>query len=193
MTIPHRGWTTHDTYYITASTIQKKRLLQSDLMAGLLLEVLYHYRREKKYLLHEFVVMPNHFHLILTPEVTLERALQFLKGGFSFRAGKELRFSSEIWQTSFYDHRLRDAGEYLRARNYIHQNPVRAGLAKIAEEYPYSSANPQWELDEVPQRLSRNFLRPRYSRPEAPSRPLRAGSAHPVGFGGRLAPGGAGL
>ncbi len=158
MTIPHRGWTSHDAYYITASTLQKKCLLQSDRMAGLLVDVLYHYRREKKYLLHEFVVMPNHFHLILTPEVTLERALQFIKGGFSFRAGRELGVRDTIWQTSFYDHRLRDAGEYLRVRDYIHQNPVKAGLVRSAEEFPYGSANPRWVLDEVPQRLKPELL-----------------------------------
>ena len=97
--------------------------------------------------------MPNHFHLLLTPEVTLERALQLIKGGFSFRARKEFGIQSQIWQTSFYDHRVRDAGEYERARNYIYQNPVKAGLVKVAEEYPYSSSNPHWESDEVPQRL----------------------------------------
>jgi putative transposase len=153
MTIPYRGWTGHDTYFITASATDKKPLLQSDRMAGLFVDVLYHYRADHKYLLHEFVVMPNHFHLLITPEVTLEKALQLIKGGFSFRARKEFGINSQIWQTSFYDHRVRDAGEYERARNYIHQNPVKAGLVKVVEEYPYSSANPHWGLDEVPQRL----------------------------------------
>ncbi len=153
MAIPHRGWTGHDTYFITASCADKTPLLQSDRMAALLLEVLYHYRGEKKYLLHDFVVMPNHFHLLLTPDVTLERALQLIKGGFSFRARKELGIGGKIWQTSFYDHRVRDAEEYQRARNYIRQNPVKAELVKAAEGFLYSSANPALELDEVPQRL----------------------------------------
>jgi putative transposase len=43
------------------------------------------YRTQKKYLLHEFVVMRDHFHLILTPTgITLERAMQLIKGRFSF-------------------------------------------------------------------------------------------------------------
>ena len=67
-------------------------------MAGLLVEVLLHYRAERKYLLHEFVVMPDHFHLLLTPVVTLERAVQFIKGGFSYRAKKEGIFAGEIWE-----------------------------------------------------------------------------------------------
>jgi putative transposase len=59
--------------------------------------------------------MPNHFHLLVTPipPVTMEKAMQFIKGGFSYRAKKELAFHGEIWQTSFYDRRVRDADEYL--------------------------------------------------------------------------------
>jgi len=153
MTIPHRGWTSNSTYYITASTFDKKSLFQSHQMAELLLTVLYHYRKEEKYVLHEFVVMPNHFHLLITPGETLERALQLIKGGFSFRAKKELGFGGEIWQTSFYDRRVRDMTEYEKMKVYIHQNPVRAGLVQRAEDYPYSSATPKFHLDDVPQRL----------------------------------------
>ncbi len=153
MAIPHRGWTSNSTYFVTASCWEKQCLLQSTRMAVLFIEVLYHYREQKKYLLHEFVVMPNHFHLLITPGETLERAMQLVKGGFSFRAGKELEIGSEIWQTSFYDHRVRDVGEYEKMRIYIRENPVRAGRVEETESYPYSSANPKYQLDEVPQRL----------------------------------------
>jgi putative transposase len=153
MAIPHRGWTGNSTYFVTASAYDKKRLLQSDRMAQLLIDVLYHYRAQKKYLLHEFVVMPNHFHLLITPGETLERALQLVKGGFSFRAKREIGISGEIWQTSFCDRRVRDTVEYEKMRHYIRENPVRARLVERDEDYPYSSANPQWATDEVPQRL----------------------------------------
>jgi putative transposase len=103
-------------------------------------------------LLHEFVLMPNHFHLLITPTLSLERALQLIKGGFSYRARRELGFAGEIWQTSFYDRRVRGSEDYERFRTYIHQNPVKRGLATAAEEYPYSSAA-GFVLDDVPQRL----------------------------------------
>lgn len=90
MTIPYRGRTSETTYFITADCWEKKRLLQSERMALLLIDVFYHYRSQKKYVLHEFVVMPHHFHLLITPlGSTLERTMQLIKGGFSFRAGKE--------------------------------------------------------------------------------------------------------
>src|SRR2546427_13035875 len=106
MAAPPRGNTGCSCYFITASTSQKRSLFQSERVAQLFIEVLLHYRRQGKYLLHEFVLMPDHFHVLITPAITLERALQLIKGGFSFRARKELGFGGEIWQTSFYDRRV---------------------------------------------------------------------------------------
>jgi len=78
----------------------EQSLFQSDRMARLFLEVLLHYRQQQRYLLHEFVLMPDPFHLLITPTETLERTLQLIKGGFSYRARKELGFNEkEIWQT----------------------------------------------------------------------------------------------
>ncbi len=132
----------------------KTSLLQSERMAGLFIELLYSYREQKKYLLHEFVVMPNHFHLLVTPtSITLERGMQFIKGGFSFQAKKRFGLTCEIWQTSFYDRRVRDLQDYEHFRNYIHQNPVRCGLVQRAEDWPFGSANPKFQKDDVPQRL----------------------------------------
>ena len=154
MRISDRGSAGHSTYFITAATYQRKSLLQSDRMAQLFLDVLFHYRSEKKYLVHEYVIMPDHFHLILTPNgITLERAMQFVKGGFSFQLNKNLKSKRDPWQPSFVDRRIRDSLEYQRFRNYIWQNPVKRFLAKSPEEYPYSSANPLFKLDPAPQRL----------------------------------------
>ena len=75
MTIPYRGTTGDGTYFVTSSTFQKKALLQSERMASLLIATLIEYGNQQKYELHEFVVMPDHFHLLITPIVTLERAV----------------------------------------------------------------------------------------------------------------------
>ena len=126
-------------------------------MAELLINVLFHYRDHAKYSLHEFVIMPDHFHLILTPSETLERTLQLIKGGFSFRAKKELGFGGEIWETSFHDRRIRGLEEYQQFREYIHLNPVKARLCEEAGLYPYSSAA-GFALDPIPQRLKPQSL-----------------------------------
>jgi len=66
--------------------------------------------------------MPNHIHLLITASegLTLERVMQFIKGGFSFEAGKLLSIRGPIWQKSFVDRRVRDAIECDRFREYIH-------------------------------------------------------------------------
>src|SRR5438552_15886445 len=112
MAAPYRGNTGHGVYFITACTFQKKNLVQSDRMAGLLVEVLLHYRAERKYLLDGFVVMPDYFHLLLTLVVTLERALQFINGGVSYRAKQEGIFAGVIWDKIFYDRRVRAFAVY---------------------------------------------------------------------------------
>lgn len=170
MTIPHRGETGSGTYFITAPTSGKRPLLQSDRMARLFIETLLDYRGQGKFELHEFVVMPDHFHVLITPNVTLERAIQFIKGGFSYRDGRAFNMRG-IWQQSFYDRRVRDAAEYAAFRNYIHQNPVKRGLAANPEEYLYGSASGHFSLDPPPQRL----------KPESLGAPQRSAEAllHP--------------
>jgi putative transposase len=110
--------------------------------------VLYHYRREGRFWLHAFVVMPDHVHLLVTPalDVALERAMQLIKGGYSHTVGKEIS-RREIWQKGFTDHRIRDADDFAGHRVYIHQNPVVAKLVERPEEYRYCSAFPGFKLD----------------------------------------------
>jgi putative transposase len=55
--------------------------------------------------LSEFAIMPHRFHALLKPSFTLGKAVQFIKGGFSYRAKKELGFGGEVWETTFYDRR----------------------------------------------------------------------------------------
>lgn len=153
MAAPPRGNTGLGCYFVTASTFQKRNLLQSDRMRRLFIDVLLHYREQQQYLVHEFVIMPDHFHLLLTPAITLERAMQLIKGGFSFRARREVGFMHELWQPSYYDRRVRDVAEYVAFREYIRQNPVKIGLADVAEECWFSSAWPGYALDEAPRRL----------------------------------------
>jgi putative transposase len=156
LSIPHRGQTTQSTYFVTANVLQRKSLFQVEKIARLFIEVLLDYRLQKKYQLHEFVVMPDHIHLILTPTgVTLERAMQLVKGSFSFQLNKKLRAKRDVWQPSFADRRVRDALEYAKFKEYIWQNPVKRFLAKSPEEYPYGSAHSLFrdKLDPVPQRL----------------------------------------
>ena len=140
------------TYMVTSSTWGRRDLFSKESWAKLLIDTLYHYRGTA-YLLHEFVIMPDHVHLLLTPKTSLEKAVQFIKGGFSYRAKSELGSNMEIWQKGFSDHRIRDASDYRLHHVYIRQNPIRRNLCERAEEYRYSSAHTGFVLDPAPQGL----------------------------------------
>ena len=125
------------TYFVTSRTYNHRRVFQKPANAELFLETLQHYRREGRYKLHAFVVMPDHIHLIITPQdLALERVMQLIKGGFS----RSLPSNFPIWQRGFTDHRIRDTEDLEVRRSYLLQNPVRARLAASGELYPYSSA-----------------------------------------------------
>jgi len=143
------------TFFITTITAQRQPIFRRETTANLLLDTLAHYRDAGKYLLHEFVIMPDHLHALITPseEISLERAMQFIKGGFSFR----LKARGPVWQESFTNHRIRDLEDYDKHREYIRLNPVRAQLAEKAEEYLYSSAAGRFQLDPVPPGLKPQF------------------------------------
>jgi putative transposase len=134
------------TFFVNSTTAGRRALLLSDRMAQLLVDVLAENRRKRWFLLHEFVIMPNHFHLLLTPaaEIPVEKALQFIQGGFSYRAKREIHFAFEIWQPSFVNHRVGDAGDYKHHHTYIWENPVRADLSERPELFAWSSTSLGW-------------------------------------------------
>jgi putative transposase len=129
------------TFFVTSRTSRGAAVLQTARMATLFIEVLRSYMREKKFKVHDFVVMPNHVHVLLSlpPELSIEKAVQLMKGNFSYRAKKELGYQREIWQKGFSEVQVLTEDSFIRHQQYIDDNPVRKGLASSAEEYPYCS------------------------------------------------------
>jgi hypothetical protein len=77
-------------------------------MARLFIEILVNYRWQGKHLLQEFILIPEYFHLLISPTFALERACQLITGGFSFRARKELEFGGENLAKELFAQRVRD-------------------------------------------------------------------------------------
>jgi REP element-mobilizing transposase RayT len=97
------------------------------------------------YVLHAFVVMPNHVHLLATPALALPKLTKSLKGITSKRANTILAMTGScFWQEESYDHLVRNVREFEKIpelyQSYIEENPVRAGLVREANEYRWSSA-----------------------------------------------------
>jgi putative transposase len=149
---PTRSLNPHGTYFVTFSTWQRRRLFIIEPHVRLFLKTLYGYHRQGRFELHTFVVMPEHVHLLLTPapNLTLERAIQFIKGTYSHALGVEFGRKGGVWQRGYTDHRIRDAADFEAHRNYIHDNPVKRGLVSAASDYRYCSAYPGFKLDAWP-------------------------------------------
>jgi putative transposase len=95
----------------------------------------------RHYLLHAFVVMPNHVHLPATAAVTLPKLTRSLKGITAKRANAILALvGTPFWQQESYDHLVRNEREFAKIVSYIEGNPVRAGLVREARDYRWSSA-----------------------------------------------------
>jgi putative transposase len=126
------------TYLVTAVTAQRRSLFQVTATAELLQRTIRDYRGQGKFLLHAFVIMPDHFHALITPalDVSLEKAVQFIKGGFSFR----LKSKHDIWERSFNESQVSTEEKFNNCVRYIEENPVRRGLASMPKGYPFGSA-----------------------------------------------------
>jgi putative transposase len=70
------------TFFVSSTTAGRRALLQSDRMAQLLVDVLAENRQKRRFLLHDFVIMPHHFHLLLTPaaDISLKKYCNSSKG-----------------------------------------------------------------------------------------------------------------
>ena len=89
-----------------------------------------------------WALLPDHFHLLIDPKGNdLSVLMKKVKLSFSanYRKFKSIK-SGKIWQNRFWDHIIRNEEDYNNHLNYIHYNPVEAGLVTRPEDYLYSSA-----------------------------------------------------
>jgi REP element-mobilizing transposase RayT len=96
----------------------------------------------KRYTLHSYVVMPNHVHILVKPIAEVSAFMKELKGVTARRANLILeRTGNPFWQSEVFDRWSRNDAHFKKIQNYIAMNPVWAGLSKIPEEFPWSSAH----------------------------------------------------
>jgi REP-associated tyrosine transposase len=136
-------------YFVTSRTWNGRPLFARPEVAQILLDQLLDCRQRGFYKLHPFVIMPDHFHVLLTPSDTtsLEKAVQMIKGGSSHRIKQHLTYASPVWQEGFHDRWIRDESEFQERAAYIRSNPVTAKLATVPEEYVFASASGHYLLD----------------------------------------------
>jgi putative transposase len=137
--------------YFTTAARDHVPIFEISRIADLFVDTLLHYRTLGHYKLHAYVVMPDHVHVLLTPQsISLELAVNLIKDGFTYRLNTEL----PVWDEGFTAYSVANHRDMELVRTYLHQLPVRAQIAPAAELYPYSSAyrqshSPQLELRDL--------------------------------------------
>jgi REP element-mobilizing transposase RayT len=94
--------------------------------------------------LHAAVIMPEHVHLLLTPlrdgegwPFPLRDILKLIKGTSARSVNKLMARDGPVWQEESFDHVLRSNESFEEKLEYIRQNPVRRGLVKTPDDYPW--------------------------------------------------------
>ena len=114
--------------------------LRDPRIAALVQENLWHHDGVK-YRLHAWVVMPNHLHVLLEFwEIPLGEVLKSLKSYTAKEANKLLGRRGTFWLDDYFDRYIRGDEHFRKVVRYIENNPVKAGLARTPEEWPWTSA-----------------------------------------------------
>jgi REP element-mobilizing transposase RayT len=111
-------------------------------IAALVVESL-NYFHKQRYVLRDWVVMPNHVHVVVwpMPNFLLSGILKTWKQYTSRKAGCILKENAKhFWQQESFDHWIRDDDEHARIARYIRNNPVSACLCRRPEDWRWSSA-----------------------------------------------------
>jgi len=161
------GWT----YFVTTKAWQSMSLFQVSVSAEIVVSKILEYRDKGNYLLHEFVLMPNHLHLIVTPgeNASLEKTVQLIKGGSSHEIHRVRGNKMQIWQSGFHESRVTDWTDYKKKTDYVRFNPIVAKLVGQPHDWLYGSASDRYRLDPIPQGLKPADQDPLNVGPEGPT------------------------
>lgn len=136
-------------YFLTANTKYRKEWLKDFDLAHEVLDAIYQYREEYEFKLLAFVIMPDHFHLMLVPtgERSASEIMKEIKRTSSIKINRRSGRKGAFWQEGYYEDIL-DGEKMVKGKiEYIHNNPVKAGLSMTQADYLFSSANERWKKD----------------------------------------------
>jgi putative transposase len=143
-----------DLHFITCSCYKRQPVLGTASRRDLFLTVLERVRRSYRLVVIGYVVMPEHFHLLISePQVgNPSVVMQALKLGFARRVLAELARSpvskgarpgapaaNHVWQARFYDFNVYRERKRIEKLRYIHRNPVECGLVTEPDQWLWSS------------------------------------------------------
>ena len=127
------SWDEYPEWFVTICTGEPKvNSLCVPKTAELLMKGIREYHQKFKWYADIAVLMPDHIHIIASVRQTV--SLSEVIRSFKRWSARELKIS---WQRGFFEHRLRSYSSANQKFRYVLNNPVRAGLVKSFEEWPY--------------------------------------------------------
>ena len=149
------------THFITAPTFHRKRLFQNELYGDLLTEVLMQWRQQCSVALHDYVVMPDHLHLLFSvPEDRADAgAFTQLQQTFAKELQSQFGYDGEVWDAKIRERTVGSPADAAECAKMIHSNPVRVGFCDTATEYRMSSKASHWVLDPLPEALRETAMK----------------------------------
>lgn len=132
---------TDDPYFITARTPNRKWFeLPMEVVWSIMEDYLYLVKHEFDLEIHAFVLMANHFHLLVSaPPGNLSPALRYLMCESSREMNRLSGRINQNWGNRNYKTWIPTEIAFMNAYKYLYRNPVRAGVCKLVEEYPFST------------------------------------------------------
>ena len=129
-------------FFISCRLLPRRRILAPEEFA-ILAQVIHERRAEHGFLLTAWVFLPDHWHAIFYPPypLTLSRVVESIKVGATKIINRSRREVGLLFQPRFFDRALRTVREYHEKVEYIHFNPVKAGLVDQPQDWPWSSVH----------------------------------------------------
>jgi len=129
-----------DRIFFLTTTLQRGVAFLSARERTVILNVLRDLRTRGDFCIYAYVVMPNHLHLLLWPDkLPLIRIMRDLKSRTGYAIAQSRKTSGSIWQPRYFDNIIRRVKYFWEKLDYIHENPVTAGLAKHPQDWEWSS------------------------------------------------------
>jgi putative transposase len=140
---PPHHFTPHGTYIITAATLHRKQLFDSDAKLDFFRDTTFELVRNYALILHAWAFFTNHYHLVASFEHTKTTHRDFLRHLHHELAGRLNRVDATPGRRvmyEFWDTHLTFEKSWLARLNYVHQNPVKHRLVPVANQYRWCSA-----------------------------------------------------
>ena len=132
-------------YFLTTTVADRRQIFTNPKRASIVLDAIRWLHTANRFYVDAAVLMPDHLHIVgQLRNSTLARMMHTLKS-YTANCLVASGVDMPVWQDGYHDHGLRDDEDYRGRARYVLQNPVRAGLARQVDDYPFLILPAWWK------------------------------------------------